>query len=151
MEHAVGEILVAHELTLAVAESFTGGLITSRAVALPGASRWLRGGVVAYASEVKHALLDVPDGPVVTSEAAASMAEGVCRLLGAEVGLATTGVAGPDAQEGLAPGTAFVGMALPGSPPVGVALRLSGPRERIRQIGTISALDELRRRLVALG
>jgi nicotinamide-nucleotide amidase len=151
MEHAVGEHLLARKLTLAIAESFTGGLIASRVVALPGASGWLRGAVVAYASDVKHTVLAVPEGPVVTAEAAASMADGARRLLGADVGLATTGVAGPDEQEGLAPGTAFAGIALPGSEPVGVALRLSGGRDRIRQIGSISALDELRRRLLALG
>ncbi|MHB1598579.1 MAG: competence/damage-inducible protein A [Acidimicrobiales bacterium] len=149
MEHAVGALLVARGRTLAVAESFTGGLIASRIVALPGASLWFRGAVVAYASEVKHAVLAVPEGPVVTPDAAAAMAEGVRRLLGADVGVATTGVAGPEAQEGLAPGTGFAGIALPGSPPDAVALRLSGSRERIRQIGTISTLDELRRRLLA--
>jgi nicotinamide-nucleotide amidase len=149
MEHAVGELLVARGLSFAVAESFTGGLIASRVVALPGASRWFRGGVVAYASAVKHAVLDVPEGPVVTPAAAVAMAEGVRRLLGADVGLATTGVAGPDPQEGQAPGTGFAGIALPGTVGEAVALRLAGSRERIRQIGTISALDELRRRLRA--
>jgi nicotinamide-nucleotide amidase len=151
MEHAVGGILLARGLTLAVAESFTGGLISSRAVALPGASRWLRGAVVAYASEVKHKVLGVTEGPVISAEAAAEMAAGVRDLLGADVGLATTGVAGPDEQEGLAPGTAFAGIALPGEAPIGVPLHLAGSRDRIRQIGTISALDELRRRLIALG
>ena len=149
MEHAVGELLVDRRLSFAVAESFTGGLIASRVVALPGASRWFRGGVVAYASDVKHAVLGVPEGPVVTSAAAVAMAEGVRRLLGADVGLATTGVAGPDPQEGHAPGTGFAGIALPGAAGEAVALRLAGSRERIRQIGTISALDELRRRLRA--
>lgn len=151
MEHAVGEILVARGLTLAVAESFTGGLIAARAVALAGASRWLRGAIVAYASEVKHSLLEVPEGPVVSLAAAAAMAEGVRRRLGADVGLATTGVAGPDEQEGIAPGTAFVGIALPGAAASAVALNLAGGRDRIRQIGTISALDELRKRLIAPG
>jgi nicotinamide-nucleotide amidase len=149
MEHAVGELLVDRRLSFAVAESFTGGLIASRVVALPGASRWFRGGVVAYASDVKHAVLGVPEGPVVTAAAAVAMAEGVRRLLGADVGLATTGVAGPDPQEGHAPGTGFAGIALPGAAGEAVALRLAGSRERIRQIGTISALDELRRRLRA--
>ena len=151
MEHAVGRLLLGRGLTLAVAESFTGGLIASRIVAVAGASRWFRGGVVAYAAEVKHEVLSVPPGPVVTADAAASMAAGVRRLLGADVGLATTGVAGPDPQEGRAPGTAFAGVALLAGPPEGVALRLFGDRARIRQIGTISALDELRRRLLAAG
>ena len=69
-------------LTLAVAESFTGGLIASRLVAVPGASRWFRGGVVAYAPAVKRSLLGVGDGPVVSAEAAAQMAAGARRALG---------------------------------------------------------------------
>nr|MDA8292520.1 competence/damage-inducible protein A [Actinomycetota bacterium] len=144
MEHAVGKLLLGMGATLAVAESFTGGLIAARIVAVPGASRWFRGGVVAYSTDVKHEVLGVPEGPVVTAEAAAALADGVRVLLGADVALATTGVAGPDAQEGLAPGTAFAGVALADAPPEAVALALGGDRARVRQIGTISALDELR-------
>ena len=149
MEHAVGEVLLAQGHTLALAESFTGGLIASRVVAVPGASRWFQGALVAYATAAKHELLAVPDGPVVSAGAAAAMAEGVRRLFDADVGLATTGVAGPDPQDGLPPGTAFAGVAVAGSPPEGLALRLFGGRERVRQIGAISALDALRRRLLA--
>lgn len=150
MEHAVGEVLQAAGLRLAVAESFTGGLVAARIVAVPGASRWFAGGVVAYDSEVKHRLLDVPPGEVVTADAAAAMAEGVRRLLGADVGLSTTGVAGPDPQEGKPPGTAFAGFALPGEAATARALELVGGRLRVREIGTITALDALRRRLLAL-
>ena len=149
MERAVGEALLRRGRTLALAESFTGGLIASRIVALPGASRWFRGALVAYATPVKHELLALSDGPVVSAEAAAAMAEGVRRLLRADVGLATTGVAGPDPQEGLPPGTAYAGVAVGAAPAEGLALRLSGSRERIRQIGSISALDALRRRLLS--
>jgi len=148
MEHAVGRLLLDRRLTLATAESFTGGLIAARIVAVPGASRWFRGGVVSYASDVKRELLGVPAGPIVTADAAAAMARGVRRLLGADIGLSTTGVAGPDAEEDQAPGTAFVGLALPDEAPLALALSLAGDRSRIRQIGTISALDELRRRLL---
>ena len=151
MEHAIGELLVAAGLRLAVAESFTGGLIASRVVAVPGASRWFAGGVVAYATEVKHRLLEVPAGDVVSEVAAAAMAEGVRRLLGADVGLATTGVAGPEPQEGKPPGTAFAGIALPGEAGTARALELVGGRARVREIGTITALDALRRRLLARG
>ncbi len=151
MEHAIGELLVGAGLRLAVAESFTGGLIASRVVAVPGASRWFAGGVVAYATEVKHRLLEVPAGDVVSELAAAAMAEGVRRLLGADVGLATTGVAGPEPQEGKPPGTAFAGIALPGEAGTARALELVGGRARVREIGTITALDALRRRLLARG
>ena len=77
------------------------------------------------------------------------MADGVRRLLGADVALATTGVAGPDPQEGKAPGTAFAGLALPGEPATARPLELFGGRLRVREIATITALDALRRRLLA--
>ena len=96
--------LIARGLTFGVAESLTGGLIASRLVNVPGASAWFRGGVVAYDSQVKFDVLGVPAGPVVTEAAAAAMAEGAARVTGADVGLGITGVAGPDDQEGVAPG-----------------------------------------------
>ena len=136
-------------LTLGLAESLTGGLVASRLVNVVGASAWFRGAVVSYASEVKYDVLGVPEGPVVSEEAARSMAEGARRVLGADVGLAITGVAGPDPQDGQAPGTVYVGLALPGQPTEAVALSVPGDRDRIRQYATISALDLLRRRLGA--
>jgi nicotinamide-nucleotide amidase len=149
MEVAVANRLVAHGLTFGVAESLTGGLIASRLVNVPGASAWFRGGVVAYASEVKFDVLGLPVGPVVTEEAAAAMAEGARKVTGADVGLGITGVAGPDDQEGIAPGNLFVGLALPGRPTEARQLRVPGDRERVRQYGAISALDLLRRALDA--
>ncbi len=146
MEDVVAESLERHGLTLAVAESVTGGLIASRLVNVVGASAWFRGGVVSYASEVKFDLLGVPRGPVVSGEAARAMAEGVRRVLGADVGLSVTGVAGPDEQDGQAPGTVFVGVAL-GDSLSDVSLRLPGDRPRIRAYSAISALDVLRRQL----
>src|SRR5215469_17225570 len=107
MEVAVAARLIERGLTFGVAESLTGGLIASRLVNVPGASAWFRGGVVAYASEVKYEVLGVPAGPVVTEPAAAAMAEGARKVTGADVGLGITGVAGPDDQEGVAPGTIF--------------------------------------------
>ncbi len=148
MEAEVGELLTARGLTLAVAESLTGGLVASRIVAIPGASDWFRGGVVSYASEVKFDLLGVPEGPVVTEAAAMAMADGVRKLLGADVGLATTGVAGPAEQEGQPAGTVFLGMAFGGTVDA-VQLRLPGDRERVRQMSVISLLDRLRHRLAA--
>jgi nicotinamide-nucleotide amidase len=150
MEVAVAAQLEARGITLGVAESLTGGLIASRLVNVPGASAWFRGGVVAYHEQVKFDLLGVPVGPVVSAAAAAAMAEGVCRATGSVIGLGITGVAGPDDQEGVAPGSVFVGLHLPdGSTPT-QELHLPGDRERVRQYGAISALDLLRRALIDL-
>ncbi|MBU6233742.1 MAG: competence/damage-inducible protein A [Acidobacteria bacterium] len=144
MEDAIAARLLARGLTLGVAESLTGGLIASRLVNVPGASTWFRGGVVSYASDVKFTLLGVTPGPVVAATAAQEMAEGVRRTVGSDVGLAITGVAGPQPQDGHAPGTVFVGWSLDdqsGS----VEFRLPGDRPRVRSYGAISALDVLRR------
>ena len=148
MESVVGARLSALDLTLGVAESLTGGLVASRLVNVPGSSAWFRGGVVAYDAEVKFTVLGVPRGPVVTAEAAATMAEGVRRVVGSTVGISTTGVAGPDPQDGRQPGTVFLGLALPGAPPEAVEMHLPGDRDRVRQFSTISLLDLLRRRLM---
>jgi nicotinamide-nucleotide amidase len=151
MEVAVAAQLIARGLTLGVAESLTGGLIASRLVNVPGASAWFRGGVVAYHEEVKFDVLGVPVGPVVSEAAAAAMAAGACRVTGSDVGLGITGVAGPDDQEGVAPGTIFVGLQLPDGTTSTRELHLPGDRERVRQYGAISALDLLRRALIELG
>jgi len=149
MEQAVANLLLARNFSLGVAESLTGGLVASRLVDVPGASRWFRGGIVAYDSEVKRSVLGIPPGPVVSEAAAGAMAEGARRVLGASVGIGITGVAGPDEQEGKAPGTVFVGLALPGVEMAAHALRLPGDRTRIRQYSAISALGLLRRALLA--
>jgi nicotinamide-nucleotide amidase len=150
MEAAVGARLQARGLTLAVAESMTGGLVASRLVDVPGSSEWFRGGVVTYASEVKFDVLGVTPGPVVSARCAEEMAEGVRRLLGADVGLSVTGVAGPAAQEGQPVGTTFLGVAL-GADVDATHLQLTGDRVRIRQLATISLVDLLRHRLLAAG
>jgi nicotinamide-nucleotide amidase len=146
MEYAVLDLLRRHGLTLGVAESLTGGLVGARLTEVAGASEVFRGAVVSYASEVKSRLLGVPDGPVVSEAAAKAMALGACRVLGADVGLATTGVAGPTEQEGQPVGTVFLGMAIRGE---GFAqrVRLPGDRERVRQFAVISLLNMLRLRL----
>jgi nicotinamide-nucleotide amidase len=107
-----------------------------------------RGGIVSYASEVKFELLGVPEGPVVSAPAAEAMAVGARRVLGADVGLAVTGVAGPDWQDGERPGTVYVGLAF-GDEVTSQLVVLPGDRERVRQFATISAVDLLRHRLLA--
>ena len=143
MEHAIASRLVARGLTLGLAESVTGGLISSRLVNIPGASQWFRGSLVSYASALKHELLGVAQGPVVSAEAAEQMARCARELLGADVGLSVTGVAGPDEQDGQVPGTVFVGLAV-GDSVSHVSFRLPGDRARIRSYGAISALNALR-------
>src|SRR5690606_22725485 len=146
MEAVVGAMLVERGETLAVAESLTGGLLASRLVAVAGASEWFRGGVVAYDSEVKYEVLGVREGPVVCEEAAMQMADGARRVLGADVGIATTGVAGPVEQEDQPVGTVWLGLAV-GDDVSAFELRLPGDRDRIRQMSVITVLDALRRRL----
>jgi len=145
IEHAVARALAVDGLTLGLAESLTGGLASSRLVNVPGASQWFRGSVVSYASEVKFDVLGVPKGPVVSEEAAIAMAEGARRVLGADVGLSITGVAGPDPQDDQPPGTVFVGVARPDRKTEVVAFTVPGDRDRVRQYATIAALDLLRR------
>ena len=128
--------------TLAVAESLTGGLLAARIVDVPGASAVLRGGVVAYATDLKHTLLGVDAGLLdrrgaVDPEVAEQMATGVRDRLGATWGLATTGVAGPDPQDGHPPGTVFVGLAGPAGRRA-LALVLAGDRAAVRA-GTVDA------------
>ena len=123
--------------TLATAESLTGGLLSARLTDVPGASRSFVGGVVSYATRVKVSLLDVPADVVerhgvVSRECASAMASGVRARLDATWGMATTGVAGPDSQEGRPVGTVWVAVA----GPEGVTTRelaLGGNRSAIRQ------------------
>ncbi|HET9650470.1 MAG TPA: CinA family protein [Microlunatus sp.] len=101
-------------LTVATAESLTGGNISAELSALPGAGEWFAGAVVAYAERVKYDLLGVDPGPVITARAARQMALGAARLLGADFAVATTGVGGPGRQEGLPEGTVFIAISSPG-------------------------------------
>ncbi len=151
MAARLGALLTARNLTLAVAESYTGGLVASSLVSAPGASGWFRGGVVPYAADVKRDVLRLPAGPVVSPVAVVGMADGVRRLLGADIGLATTGVAGPTSQEGLPVGTAFAGLAFAGGRTETASFEIFGDRQRVRELGTMNTLDWLRRRLEAGG
>ena len=146
MEAVIGRLLKDSGRTLAVAESLTGGLVAARLVTIDGASDWFRGGVVAYDPKVKFEVLHVPEGPVVTERTAVAMADGVRRVLGADIGLSTTGVAGPAELEGEPPGTVWLGMAIDDDASA-VRLQLPGDRDRVRQLTVISLLDRLRHRL----
>ncbi|MEY2524483.1 MAG: nicotinamide-nucleotide amidase [Ilumatobacteraceae bacterium] len=148
MESATLALMRARGLSLGLAESVTGGLVAGRLTAVPGASDVLRGAIVSYASEVKFDLLDVPEGPVVSEAAAGAMATGARRVLGADVGLALTGVAGPAEQDGMPVGTLCVGID-DGTRVVTRTFRLPGQREQMRQMSVITALDYLRRHLLA--
>lgn len=148
-------LLAESDQTLAVAESLTGGLVAAELTAVPGASRSFRGSVTAYATELKHQLLGVDAkllavNGAVNAQVAEEMAAGVRRALGASWGIATTGVAGPDPQDGQPVGTVFVSVAGPGSRKT-ARLRLNGSREEIRRESARTVLkllsDELRENL----
>lgn len=147
MESVVLQMLRDRGLTLGLAESVTGGLVSGRLTNIAGASDVLRGAVVSYASEVKFDVLGVTNGPVISPEAAVEMAVGAQRVLGADVGLSLTGVAGPAEQEGQRPGTLCIGVALPNGVTASSVVQLPGVRDQMRQLSVISALDFLRRQL----
>jgi nicotinamide-nucleotide amidase len=138
--------------TVAVAESLTGGLVAAEITSVPGASKVFRGSVTAYATELKHELLGVNAALLATRGAvdpqvAAQMAAGARKALGADWGLATTGVAGPDPQDGQPVGTVFVAVDGPSGADSGVAeggkvtsLRLNGDRAEIRRESVRSVL-----------
>ena len=133
-------VLGEREQTVAVAESLTGGLLGAAITDIPGASVVFRGGIIAYATELKATLLGVPAellasyGPVYPGVAAA-MAAGARDRLGATFGVATTGVAGPDPADGKPPGTVHIAVSA-GAAPVTRELALHGGRDEVRR-GTV--------------
>ena len=126
--------------TLAVAESLTGGLLAATLVDVPGASRVFRGGLIVYATDLKESLAGVPrqlieaHGPV-HPDVAAALAEGVRVRCHADWGLSTTGVAGPDPQHDIAPGTVYIGIA--------------GARSRVERLDIIGSRAAIRAETVA--
>ena len=130
---------------MAVAESLTGGRVASELAAAPHASSWFRGGVVAYANEVKYGVLGVPVGPVISDTCAQAMAAGVARLTAADYAVAVTGVGGPDEQEGQPVGTVFIAVYGPAGNRV-EHYRLSGEPEEIVAQAAAHALHLLNRR-----
>jgi len=100
LEEEIGQLLIQHKLTLAVAESCTGGLVSHRLTNVPGSSAYFLGGVLAYAYDAKEHLLGVQhitldEHGAVSEPTAREMARGVRRALGADVGMSVTGIAGP--------------------------------------------------------
>ncbi|MCH1434829.1 MAG: CinA family nicotinamide mononucleotide deamidase-related protein [Acidimicrobiales bacterium] len=148
MESVVLQLLRDRGQTLAVAESLTGGLIGSRLTGIAGSSDVFRGGVTPYDRALKLSLLGCPDVPAVSEEMAAAMAERVCVVLGADVGLAVTGVAGPAPLEGNEPGDVWIGTHLDGVTETRF-LKMPFDRDRIRQFTNIQSLNLLRNRLLA--
>ena len=137
--------------TVAAAESLTGGLVAAGLTTVPGASYAVRGGVIAYATELKAVLLGVPQAMLdahgaVYPGVAAAMADGVRQRLGATFGVATTGVAGPDPQDGQPVGTVHIAVSADNDTVVRT-LALDGDRERIRRLTVERSLALLLGRL----
>ncbi|MGW1209611.1 CinA family protein [Streptomyces sp. NPDC002499] len=157
----VVRLLTVKGWTLAVAESLTGGLVAADITSVPGASKAFRGSVTAYATELKHEVLGVDatllaQRGAVDPQVAAQMAAGVRKALGADWGIATTGVAGPQPQDGKPVGTVFVAVDGPFADDSGSAgggkveaLRLNGDREEIRRESVRSVLALLLAELVS--
>ena len=143
-------LLTARGLRIAIAESLTGGLVAAALTSVPGASVVVSGGIVAYDTEIKHSLLGVDDRLLaregaVHPEVARQMARGAREALAvggrrADIGIATTGVAGPDLQDGRAPGTVYLGIADDRGADA-IALELDGGRAAIRSATVQALLD----------
>ncbi|MGH3241773.1 MAG: nicotinamide-nucleotide amidohydrolase family protein [Spirillospora sp.] len=161
LDRVVHRLLAERSATVAVAESLTGGLIGAELTAMPGSSATFAGGMVTYATESKHRLLGVPaellaEHGAVHPDVAAAMAAGVRDALNATYGLAVTGVAGPEPQDGRPVGTVHVGVAGSEGSPTVSSPRLpvpgDGPESRavIRRMTVVHALELLRRVLLGL-
>ena len=146
LAHLMG-LMASRGITVAVAESLTGGLVLAELTTVAVSSAVVRGGVVAYATELKHELLGVEvqllaDVGPVHADVAGQMAAGVAAKLGATIGLSTTGVAGPQPQDGHAVGTVFIGLSVAGHITTR-RLSLAGSREQIRRATVDSCLELL--------
>jgi nicotinamide-nucleotide amidase len=138
----IAQLALARRRTIAVAESLTGGMIASALAQAQQASQWFQGSLVAYSTAVKHQVLDVPAGPVVSAEAAAAMARRVRDLLLADISVAVTGAGGPSAQDGHEPGTVFLAIHSRDRDQVR-RLDLPGEPAAVCAAATLAALDAL--------
>lgn len=133
--------------SLAVAESLTGGLLLSELISIPGASNVIQGGIVCYSTKSKIDVLGVPGEIIhqfgaVSAETASEMASKVALKFAAKVGIATTGVAGPDNQEGKPVGQVHLAIAGPNGVEL-LELQISGDRDQIRSAAVAAAIDLL--------
>jgi nicotinamide-nucleotide amidase len=155
LEEVVGRLLQERGLTLAVAESCTGGLVASRLTDVAGSSAYFERGVVAYSNRTKRDLLGIPEEILrahgaVSAPCAEAMARAVCAQAGSDCGLAVTGIGGPDGGTLEKPvGTVFIGLSVGGSAEARRYLFL-GDRHAVKGQAAVTALDLLRRRLLAL-
>jgi nicotinamide-nucleotide amidase len=160
MEIVIGRLLLEAGRTLTTAESCTGGLVAERLTRVPGSSEYFLGGAVTYTNELKTKLLGVPaeliaEHGAVSEPVARAMAEGACRALGSDYGIAITGVAGPGGGSEAKPvGTVHLAVAGPGETgdreTAHRKIRFPGDRERVRQHSSQLALEMLRRRLLGI-
>ena len=144
-------LLAARGETVAAAESLTAGLLTAALTTVPGASAAVRGGLVVYATDLKHRLARVPADLLaahgaVHPEVASALASGVRDVCGADWGLGLTGVAGPDPQDGVAPGTVYFGIARSGAA-TSHRFDIDGDRHAVRSGAVRLAIDHLHRAL----
>jgi nicotinamide-nucleotide amidase len=155
LEAVVGELLHERGLTVACAESLTGGGLAERIVHVPDSSRYFAGGVVAYSEESKREVLGLSqetlDGPgMVSEECAREMARGVRKVFAADVGVSTTGVAGPAPLEGHPPGDVWIAVSMPDTEEA-LHLQAPGDRDQVRRWAEQVSLDLLRRMLLGAG
>lgn len=152
IQETVAKVLIDKKVTIAVAESCTGGLVAAKLIEYPGISEVLLEGAVTYSNEAKKRRLGVKDETLsaygaVSAETAAEMAKGIAMTSGADIGVSTTGVAGPGPSEGKPEGLVYVGVYMGGKSYV-KELHLAGKRNVIRERAAYSALDFLRRKLI---
>jgi nicotinamide-nucleotide amidase len=157
IEAVVGDALAARGWRIAIAESCTGGLVTSRLTDIPGSSAWVERAVVAYSNAAKVALLGVAEADLaahgaVSETVAVAMAEGARRLAGVEVGVGITGIAGPSGGTATKPvGTVFLAVVRPGMPPLVRTNRYPGERIYVKTFASLGAIDLVRRALAEDG
>ncbi|MBU3110573.1 competence/damage-inducible protein A [Clostridium lacusfryxellense] len=153
LENVIGKMLINKKITIATAESCTGGMVASTLINYPGISSSLKEGAVTYSNEAKINRLGVKVETLdkygaVSSEVAAEMALGIAKTAGTNIGISTTGIAGPDGGSDEKPvGLVYIGLAINGEVKT-KKLKLSGKRQEIRKRATMQLLDWLRRELL---
>jgi len=155
MASAIGRLLVDAKMKLSIAESCTGGLISSKITDVAGSSNWYRGGVVAYSNDLKEKLLNVDrklleEHGAVSWQVAQAMASGIARCTGSDIAVSVTGIAGPTGGSEEKPiGTVYLGLSVLGNM-TDKCFRFYGNRNQIQEITAITALDEIRRVLLKM-